>query len=51
MYNYLIVGAGLFGSVFAYEAMKCGKYCMVIDKRPQVGENIYCENKSGIKIE
>lgn len=50
MYDYLIVGAGLFGSVFAHEAMKSGKSCMVIDKRPQVGGNIYCENKSGINI-
>ncbi|WP_196604811.1 UDP-galactopyranose mutase [Pectinatus haikarae] len=49
-YDYLVVGAGLFGSVFAYEAMKSGKHCLIIDKRPQVGGNVYCENKSGINI-
>lgn len=42
-YDYLIVGAGLFGSVFAYEAGKCGKKCLVIDKRNHIGGNIYTE--------
>ena len=42
-YDYLIVGAGLFGSVFAYEASKKGKKCLVIDKRNHIGGNIYCE--------
>ena len=37
MYDYLIVGTGLFGSIFAYEANKKGKKCLVIDKRPNVG--------------
>lgn len=50
MYDYLIVGAGLFGSVFAYEANKRGKKCLVIDKRSHIGGNIYCENIEGINV-
>ncbi|MCD8040693.1 MAG: UDP-galactopyranose mutase [Clostridia bacterium] len=49
-YDYLIVGAGLFGCVFAHEATKAGKKCLVIDKRPHIGGNIYTENKDGINI-
>lgn len=49
-YDYLIVGAGLFGSIFAYEANKRGKKCLVIDKRNHVGGNIYCEEIEGINI-
>ena len=49
-YDYLVVGAGLFGSVFAYEAKKRGKTCLVIDKRPHVGGNIYCEEIEGINV-
>ncbi len=49
-YDYLIVGAGLFGSVFAYEASKKGKKCLVIDKRPHIGGNIYTENIEGINV-
>lgn len=49
-YNYLIVGAGLFGSVFAYEARKKGKTCLVIDKRNHIAGNIYCENIEGINV-
>ena len=49
-YDYLIVGAGLFGSVFAYEAAKKGKRCLVIDKRDHVGGNVYCENVDGILV-
>ncbi|MCD7729720.1 MAG: UDP-galactopyranose mutase [Clostridia bacterium] len=49
-YDYLIVGAGLFGCVFACEAKKAGKKCLVIDKRPHIGGNIYTENKDGINI-
>lgn len=49
-YDYLIVGAGLFGSVFANEARKNGKKCLVIDKRPHAGGNIYCEEYEGIRI-
>lgn len=49
-YDYLVVGAGLFGSVFAYEAKKRGKTCLVIDKRPHIGGNIYCEEIEGINV-
>lgn len=49
-YDYLIVGAGLFGAVFAYCARKAGKTCLVIDKRPHLGGNIYCENIEGINV-
>ena len=49
-YDYLIVGAGLFGSTFAYFARKRGKRCLVIDKRPHLGGNIYCEENEGIKV-
>lgn len=50
MYNYLIVGAGLFGSIFAYEATKRGKKCLVIDKRNHIGGNIYCDNIEEINV-
>ncbi|OUP58971.1 UDP-galactopyranose mutase [Faecalitalea cylindroides] len=50
MYDYLIVGSGLFGSVFAYEANKRGKKCLVIDKRNHVGGNIYTKNIAGINV-
>ena len=49
-YDYLIVGAGLFGSTFAYMARKAGKRCLVIDKRPHTGGNIYCEDEDGIHV-
>jgi UDP-galactopyranose mutase len=49
-YDYLIVGSGLFGAVFAYEAKKRGKKCLVIDKRNHAGGNIYCENIAGINV-
>ena len=49
-YDYLIVGAGLFGAIFAYEASKCDKTCLVIDKRSHIAGNIYTENKEGIHI-
>lgn len=49
-YDYLIVGAGLFGAVFAHEATKRGKKCLVIDKRNHTGGNIYCENIAGINV-
>ena len=49
-YDYLVVGAGLFGSVFAYEAKKRGKTCLVIDKRPHIGGNVYCEEIEGINV-
>ena len=49
-YDYLIVGSGLFGATFAYRATKAGKKCLVIDKRPQLGGNVYCENIEGINV-
>ena len=49
-YDYLIVGSGLFGATFAYFAHKQGKTCLVIDKRTQLGGNVYCENIEGINV-
>ena len=49
-YDYLIVGSGLFGATFAYFARLAGKKCLVIDKRPQLGGNVYCENIEGINV-
>lgn len=50
VYDYLVVGAGLFGSVFAYEAKKRGKRVLVIDRRSHVGGNIYTEEIAGIQV-
>lgn len=50
LYDYLIVGSGLFGAVFAHEAHKAGKRCLVIEKRPHTGGNIYCEEADGIHV-
>ena len=50
MYDYLIVGAGLFGSVFAHEAKKAGKKVLVIDKREHIGGNIYTKEVEGIQV-
>ena len=50
MYDYLIVGSGLFGAVFAHEAAAKGKQVLVIERRNHVGGNIYCEEKDGINI-
>ena len=49
-YDYLIVGAGLYGAVFAQEAKKAGKKCLVIDKRPQIAGNVYTEDIEGIHV-
>ena len=49
-YDYLIVGSGLFGATFAYRAKQQGKKCLVIDKRPQLGGNVYCEDIEGIHV-
>lgn len=49
-YDYLIVGAGLFGAVFAHEMRKSGKRCLVIDRRDHIGGNIYTENVDGINV-
>lgn len=49
-YDFLIVGAGLFGSTFAHLARRQGKRCLVIEKRPHTGGNIYCEEIAGINV-
>ena len=49
-YDYLIVGAGLFGAVFAYEMKQAGKKCLVIDKREQIAGNIYTKEEQGIQV-
>lgn len=49
-YDYLIVGSGLSGATFAYEAMKAGKTCLVIEKRNHTGGNVYCENIENINV-
>ena len=49
-YDYLIVGAGLFGAVFAHEATKAGKKCLVIDRRDHIAGNIYTEEMEGINV-
>ena len=49
-YDYLIVGSGLFGATFAYKAKQAGKKCLVIDKRPHFGGNVYCESVEGINV-
>lgn len=49
-YDYLVVGAGLYGAVFAHEAKKKGKRCLVIDKRDHIAGNIYCEEIEGINV-
>lgn len=50
MYDYLIVGSGLFGAVFAHEMKAAGKSCLVLERRDYVGGNVYCEEKEGIRI-
>jgi UDP-galactopyranose mutase len=49
-YDYLIVGSGLFGSVFAHEATERGKSCLVVERRGHVGGNVYCEKKDDIVL-
>ena len=49
-YDYLIVGAGLFGAVFAHESADRGKKCLVIDRRSHIGGNIYTEEMEGIQV-
>jgi UDP-galactopyranose mutase len=49
-YDYLIIGSGLFGSIFAYEAKKRGKSCLVIEKRNHTGGNIHCDDVDGIQV-
>ena len=50
MYDFLIVGAGLFGSVFAEQAKRKNKSCLIIDSRDHTGGNIYTENKENINV-
>lgn len=50
MYEYLIVGSGLFGAVFAHEMKNAGKSCLVLERRDHAGGNVYCEEKEGIRI-
>ena len=47
MYDYLIVGAGLYGAVFAREAKEAGKKVLVVDKRPNIAGNVYTEDEIG----
>ena len=49
-YDYLIVGSGLYGSTFAHLAKRSGKSCLVIDRRPHIGGNVYCQNINGITV-
>lgn len=49
-YDYLIVGSGLFGATFAHFAKQAGKRCLVVDKRPYLGGNVYCEQIEGINV-
>ncbi len=49
-YDYLVVGSGLFGAVFAHEATKAGKKCLVIDKRDHAGGNVFCKEMEGINV-
>lgn len=50
VFDYLIVGAGLYGATFAYFATQKGKKCLVVDKRPFLGGNVYCQNIQGINV-
>ena len=49
-YDYLIVGAGLYGAVFAHELTQKGKYCLVIDRREHIGGNVYCAEIEGMCV-
>lgn len=49
-YDYLVVGAGLFGATFAYEAQKKGKTCLVIEKRDHIAGNVYTREEDGINV-
>jgi UDP-galactopyranose mutase len=50
VYDYLIVGSGLFGATFAYEATRRGKTCLIVEKRDHVGGNLHCDSRDGIQI-
>ena len=51
MYDYLVVGSGLYGAIFAHEAKKAGKSVLVVDKRPNIAGNIYTEKQEGINVQ
>ena len=50
MYNYLIIGSGLFGAVFANEAKEQGESVLIVERRNHTGGNLYCQNMDGINI-
>lgn len=50
MYDYIIVGTGLYGAIFAHEAMKAGKSCLVVERRSHIGGNIYTKEMEGIQV-
>ena len=50
MYDYLVVGSGLYGAIFAHEVKKAGKNVLLVDKRPNVGGNIYTEKIENIQV-
>ena len=50
MYNFIIIGSGLFGAVFANEAKKQGKSVLIVERRNHSGGNLYCQNMGGINI-
>ena len=50
MYDYIIVGSGLYGAIFAHEAMKAGKSCLVVERRSHIGGNIYTKEMEGIQV-
>lgn len=50
MYDYLVVGSGLYGAIFAHEAKKTGKTVLVVDKRPNIAGNVYTEKTEGINV-
>ena len=50
MYDYIIVGSGLYGVIFAHEAMKAGKSCLVLERRSHIGGNIYTKEMEGIQV-
>lgn len=49
-FDYLIIGSGLYGAVFAHESLKKGKKCLIIDKRNHIGGNVYCEKIESINV-
>ena len=50
MYDYLVVGSGLYGAIFAHEAKASGKSVLVVEKRPNIAGNVYTEKREGIQV-